>query len=236
MQHEAGGAAGRIGGDDNVIEEGVQEFLAVAVGGGRRGPQRGQVGGDGKDLGPLVGAEPDGPGGFAAVQLGFGCLGGLQRGFPLGLQAAGDQPVLRVDGAVAALGPGGGVAGLLGLPAPLVQRGIVAGLDLVGGIQRGLQRQRGEDVQDVLRDGRVGAQAADPGAGPALPAADQHAAVALVAGDGLGGAAVEHAEAAPADPQIARPCSSAQPSRVAPVPSAPRPGAMFAASRAVLAR
>ncbi len=115
MQHEAGGAAGRIGGDDNVIEEGVQEFLAVAAGGGRRGPQRGQVGGDGKDLGPLAGAEPDGPGGFAAVQLGSGILGGLQRGFPLGLQAAGDQPVLRVDGAVAALGPGGGVAGLLGM-------------------------------------------------------------------------------------------------------------------------
>ena len=41
---------------------------------------------------------------------------------------------------------------------------------------------------------------ADPGAEPALPAADQHAAVALVAGDGLGGAAVEHAEPPPADP------------------------------------
>ena len=107
----------------------MQEFLAVAVGGGRRGPQRGQVGGDGEDLGALAGAEPDGPGGFAAVQLGFGVPGGLQRGFPFGFQAAGDQPVLRVDGAVAALGPGGGVAGLLGLAAPLLQRGIVAGLE-----------------------------------------------------------------------------------------------------------
>ena len=104
----------------------MQEFLAVAVGGGLRGPQRGQVSGDGEDLGSLVGAEPDGPGGFAAVQVGSGILGGLQRGFPFGFQAAGDQPVLRVDSAVAALGPGGGVAGLLGLAAPLIQRGIVA--------------------------------------------------------------------------------------------------------------
>ena len=59
-----------------------------------------------------------GRGGFAAVQLGFGVLSGLRRGFPFGFQAPGDQPVLRVDGAVAALGPGGGVAGLLGLAAP----------------------------------------------------------------------------------------------------------------------
>ena len=82
MQHEAGGAAGRIGGDDDVVEEGVQEFLAVAVGSRRRPPQCGQVGGDGEDLGPLAGAEPDGPGSFAAVQLGFGVPGGVQRSFP----------------------------------------------------------------------------------------------------------------------------------------------------------
>ena len=56
----------------------MQEFLAVAVGGGRRGPQRGQVGGDGEDLGALVRAEPDGPGGCAPVQLGSGILGGSQ--------------------------------------------------------------------------------------------------------------------------------------------------------------
>ena len=49
-------------------------------------------------------------------------------------------------------------------------------------------------------DGRVDPQAAGPGAEPALPAADQDAAVALVAGDALGRPAVEHAEPAPAYP------------------------------------
>ena len=103
----------------------VADGGAVAVGGRRRRLQRGQVGGDGEDLGALAGAEPDGPGGFAAVQLGSGVPGSLQRGFPFGLAA------------------------------PLTQRGIVASLDLIRGIDRGLQRQRGEDFQDVPGDGRV---------------------------------------------------------------------------------
>ncbi len=74
------------------------------------------------------------------------------------------------------------------------------GLDLVRGVERGLERERGEGLQHMPGDGRVDPQAAGPGAEPALPAADQDAAVALVAGDALGGSAVEHAEPAPADP------------------------------------
>ena len=56
----------------------------------------------------------------------------LQRGLPFGFQAAGDQPVVRVDGPVAALGPGGVVAGLLDLAALLGQRGVVAVLRAAG--------------------------------------------------------------------------------------------------------
>src|SRR5450756_17117 len=65
-----------------------------------------------------------------------------------------------VDGAVAALGPGRGVAGLLGLAAPLIERGVVPGFDLVCGVERGLQRQRGKNLQDMPGDGRVDPQAA----------------------------------------------------------------------------
>src|SRR5437764_7728749 len=148
----------------------------------------------------LAGAELDGPGFVTAVQFSVRFADRLERGLPFGFQPAGDQPVFRVDRAVASFGPGGGVAGLLGLAAPLLQRGVVPGLELVRGVEGGLQRERGEGLQDVLRDGRVDAQAADPGAEPALPAADEHAAVALVAGRAFGGAAVEHAEPAPAYP------------------------------------
>ena len=79
---------------------------------------------------------------FAAGEFGLGVGEGLQRGVPLGLQSARDQPVVRVDGAVAALGAAGLVAGLLDLAAPLRQRGVVAVLELLGGGQAGLQRRR----------------------------------------------------------------------------------------------
>ena len=76
-----------------------------------------------------------GPGGLAAGQFGFG-VGEFPQGlFPFALQAAGDQPVVRVDGPVAALGPAGVVAGLLGLALVLGQRGVVAVFELAGGLQ-----------------------------------------------------------------------------------------------------
>ena len=51
----------------------------------------------------------------------------------------GDQAVVRVDGAVAALGLTGLVAGLLALAPPLRQRGVVAVLELLGGGGAGRQ-------------------------------------------------------------------------------------------------
>src|SRR5260370_855810 len=80
-----------------------------------------------------------GRGFLTAVQLSVRFPDRLERGLPFGFQAAGDQPVFRVDCAVAAFSPGRGVAGLLGLAAPLLQRGVVPGL--VRGIERGLERE-----------------------------------------------------------------------------------------------
>ena len=82
----------------------MQEFLAVAVGGRRRRPQRGKFGAEGEDLRAFAGAELDGPGFLAAVQFGVGFADRLERGLPFGFQPAGDQPVFRVDRAVAAFG------------------------------------------------------------------------------------------------------------------------------------
>jgi hypothetical protein len=59
--------------------------------------------------------------GLAAGEFGLAVGEGLQRGVPLGLQAAGDQPVVRVDRAVAALGATGLIPCLLDLVAPLRQ-------------------------------------------------------------------------------------------------------------------
>src|SRR6266487_3812137 len=49
--------------------------------------------------------------------------------------AAGDQPVVGVDGLVTALGLDGLVAGLLDLAAPLLQDSVVTLLELAGGLQ-----------------------------------------------------------------------------------------------------
>ena len=90
--------------------------------------------------------------GLAAGEFGLGVGEGLQRGVPLGLQAAGDQSVVRVDGAVAALGATGLVPRLLDLAAPLRQRGVVAIFQLLGGGQAGLQRRRLQRGQERLGD------------------------------------------------------------------------------------
>src|ERR1019366_625586 len=108
-----------------------------------------------------------GGGGLAAGELGLG-VGVLAEGlFPFGFQAAGDQPVVRVDGPVAALGPGRVVAGLLHLAVPLGEGGVVAVFELPGGGQAGLQRGGGERGQECFGDGGVDGLPADvhvPGA------------------------------------------------------------------------
>jgi hypothetical protein len=129
------GAAGvlvTVHGDVHLLQQGAQQLLAVLIGGGSV-PDGLKVIAEGQDGGALGGGERGGPGGLAAGELG---LGGGQLGerfFPGGFQAAGDQPAVRVDRLVAALGLCGLVAGLLDLAAPLLKRGVVALLELPGG-------------------------------------------------------------------------------------------------------
>jgi len=80
---------------------------------------------------------------------------------------------------------------------------------------RSVRPQRG---QDRGGDRGVDAQAADPQAAAALSAADQHPAVALVAGCALAAAAVEDAELAAAHPAAGQPLQkgAALPDRASP--------------------
>src|SRR6266568_4378233 len=88
----------------DVGDQGTQQPLAVLAAGGRRVPQAGQVGREFFQLGPA---------GQRRQRLagGLQCLPGLgeegEPGLPAGLQAAGNQPVLRLAGAKGALGPVG---------------------------------------------------------------------------------------------------------------------------------
>ena len=119
-------------------------------------PQRGQVGGEFLQAGPVRQRREGGLGGLQGL-LGVGERG--EPGFPAGFQGAGDQPVLRLDLAEGPLGAVGLIAGALdgqlGCPAcPLVLAGHLAGCgererDLLGG--EGLQQHGGDGVVDRVR-------------------------------------------------------------------------------------
>jgi len=97
-------------------------------------------------------------------------------------------------------GPGGVIAGLLDLALVLVQRGVVALLDLLGGLQAGLQRGRLEGGQERLCDGGVDGLPADVHV-PGSPAINQVSRpLAVVVRHGLGRAAVEDGQLAAAGP------------------------------------
>jgi hypothetical protein len=102
-----------------------------------------------------------GSGGFAAGQFCFGVGEVAERGLPGGFQAAGDEPVVRVDGPVSALGLGGGVADAFDLASPLAQCCVMAGFECFGGGQAGLQGGRGERGEDGVHDGGFHREAAD---------------------------------------------------------------------------
>ena len=118
---------------------------------------------------------------LAQRELGLG-LGELaERVLPVALQAAGDEPVLGLDLAVAALGPVGLVSGALDLQPPLLQRGVVVLLERFGRLQRGLHAGRGERGEQRAGDGLVDLTAADPHA-PAAAVLDQDAGGAVIGG------------------------------------------------------
>jgi hypothetical protein len=93
-----------VDGDGDAVEQRMQELLAVLVAGGRRGPDRVQGVAEFKDRCFVGFGERGRAGGPEAGQLGAGVSGCPQRLFPFGFQAAGHQPVLRVDRPAAALG------------------------------------------------------------------------------------------------------------------------------------
>ena len=96
-EHEVGVAGGPVEGDGDLGEQGAQEFLAVPVGGGRRGPDHVEVAAQREDPGLLFRGQGFRMPGFAARQFGFGSGQGGQRLLPRGLQATRHEPVLGVE-------------------------------------------------------------------------------------------------------------------------------------------
>ena len=104
-----------------------------------------------------------------------------ERVLPVALEAAGDEPVLGLDLAIAPLRPVGLVSGALDLQPPLLQRRVVVLLERLGRLQRGLHPGRRERGEQRAGDGLVDLAAADPQA-PAAAVLDQDAARAVIGG------------------------------------------------------
>jgi hypothetical protein len=133
-QRCAAGLASEVDGD--VLDQAPDELLAVAVGGGGCGPDAAEVGAEGERPFPFLVGQRAGLLLLAQGELGFGRGELLQRVLPVALQSARDESVLGLDLAVAALGPLCLVSGAFDLQPPLLQRGVLIGLERLGGLQR----------------------------------------------------------------------------------------------------
>jgi hypothetical protein len=91
--HALGGA---VGGDLDGLDDRAQQPLAVGHGGRRRGPQRRDVAGQGADRGQLGSRQPGRAGPLVPLVLLAQVRPPGQRGFPLALELAGHQAVLRL--------------------------------------------------------------------------------------------------------------------------------------------
>jgi len=81
--------------------------------------------------------------------------------FPLRLQAARHQPIVRIDGLVSTLSLGCFVTTPLDLQAPLIQSRVVVGFQTLGGDQRGLHAGRLQGSQEGVGDCRIDLATAD---------------------------------------------------------------------------
>ena len=167
--------------DDHFLDQAADELLAIAVGGRWGRPHAAEVRAEREQPLALLLSERAWTLLLAQRELGFG-LGELaERVLPVALQAAGDEPVLGLDLAIATLGPIGLVSGALDLQPPLLQRGVVVLFERLGCLQRGLHAGRGERGEQRAGDGLVDLSAADPHA-PAAAVLDQDAGRAVIGG------------------------------------------------------
>jgi hypothetical protein len=104
------------------IDRNAHQLLAIARRGAGRLPYRLQIGAEREQAASVFGAEGARSFAFTPGELGLGVLELAQALFPLAFETTGDEPVLGIDSAVAALGPLCLVPGTLGGAPPLGQR------------------------------------------------------------------------------------------------------------------
>jgi len=186
-------------GQGDVLDHQPGHAFAFPRRGGRIGPERGEVGGQRADAGLVLLAESLGGLCGCGVVVVFGGAQGAQRVVPVGFQAVGDEPVVRVDGQVAAAGQVGVLAGSFDVAAAQRVGFVGAGLEFGLHGQGDVEGERGDGVEQQLTYRSVDRRA---GHGQAARSAGVDAgAHAFVVGD-LDAAAdvVAHGHPPPASP------------------------------------
>src|SRR5918996_1277464 len=189
--------------DADVLEQRAQQLLAVPVAGGGRGPHPPDVRAERGQRGAFVVGGRRGPRRLPPCQFGFGVGQRGELGFPVGLQAAGHQAVVRVDGQVAPLGSDGLVAGSFDLASPLAEGGVVVSFDHLGGSEGGGHAGGSEGGEGGRGDGPVDLHAAHAQAVHAA-AVDEGAVGAVIARCRVGALVVD-SEAPAASPAGGQP-------------------------------
>ena len=134
--------------EDRFFDQAAQQLLAVAVGGGRCRPHSPEVRTECQQLLTFLGGERARALALAQGKLGLGLGERAKRALPVALKAPGNQAVLGLDLAVAALGALCLIARPLDLQVPLRQRGVVVGLERLGRAQRSLHAGGGECLNE----------------------------------------------------------------------------------------
>ena len=150
-QSQMGTTLGALEIQDHFLEQRAQQFLAIAVRGGRGIPHFAKIGAEPKQRFQLCGSERGRALLLAFVQFRFGIRHSPQTCLPFGFQTACDETVFRIHAAVAALGPFGFEAGTFHFQMPLRQRRIVVRFQLLDRHARSFDRGRRNRLQEMRR-------------------------------------------------------------------------------------
>src|SRR5258708_1726407 len=122
---------------DDLLEQCSQQLFPVTRRGRCRVPDGGKIGPEREQTVALLLGEHAWTLQFATCKLGLGGFECAQALLPLSLQAASDQPVVWIDGTVAALGAARFVACPLDAETPLLERGLAICFEPLGSGERG---------------------------------------------------------------------------------------------------
>src|SRR3989442_11803336 len=125
--------------NDDFFEQCAQQFLLVAIRGGRRGPPSLEIGAESSNAPIVFGTQCRWTQLGFAFERGSGLLEITQALFPLRFQSASHKSVLRIHGTIATLGALCFVVGPFHSQAPLCERRIVVGFELLCGLERRLK-------------------------------------------------------------------------------------------------